>query len=71
MAEKTYLTVSKRQFSDLLRCFAADERGTTAIEYALVAIITGVMAITAISQLGTELSENYFGRILEMYPGSS
>ena len=36
--------------------FCRDEEGTTAIEYALIAALVSVAAITAFTQLGTNLN---------------
>jgi Flp pilus assembly pilin Flp len=38
---------------------AADERGTTAIEYALLASIAAVTAITGLQAFGTEMGALY------------
>ena len=43
----------------LLRRFARDEGGTTAIEYALVASGIGVAAAAAITSLGTNVKALY------------
>lgn len=40
----------------LIRAFAADESGATAIEYGLIAALVAVAAIVALGALGTELS---------------
>jgi len=45
--------------SALLR-FLRDDRGATAIEYSLMAAIMGVVALTALTKRGTNLS-NKFG----------
>jgi pilus assembly protein Flp/PilA len=36
--------------------FCRDEEGTTAIEYSLIAALVSVAAITALTQLGTNLN---------------
>jgi pilus assembly protein Flp/PilA len=43
-------------FKDLL----ADESGATAIEYGLIAALVSVAAITAMSELGSSLSDMFF-----------
>jgi pilus assembly protein Flp/PilA len=45
--------------SDLLRQFAKDESGATAIEYALIAAIVGIGIIVALTQLGVGLNDIY------------
>ncbi len=40
----------------LLRSFAKDERGATAIEYGLIAALIAVAAIAAFQLVGTNLS---------------
>jgi pilus assembly protein Flp/PilA len=42
---------------------AADERGTTAIEYALIAALISIVFIGAIQAVGTQISTNFFGPI--------
>ena len=39
--------------------FAKDESGATAIEYGLIAALIAVAAITAMTTLGTGLSNNF------------
>ncbi|MBB4305570.1 pilus assembly protein Flp/PilA [Rhodobium orientis] len=70
MADKTDLTVSRRQFSDLPRRFAADERGATAIEYALIAMMTGIMAVGAMTALGDVVSGSFFDVVADLFPDS-
>ena len=43
----------------LLKNFAQDESGATAIEYGLIAALVGVAIITAVRALGTELNETF------------
>lgn len=42
--------------------FLRDERGTTAIEYGLIAVLLSVAIIAAVSAVGSEMS-GMFGRI--------
>jgi pilus assembly protein Flp/PilA len=42
--------------------FLCDERGTTAIEYGLIAVLLSVAIIAAVSAVGTEIS-GMFGRV--------
>jgi pilus assembly protein Flp/PilA len=42
--------------------FIQDERGTTAIEYGLIAVLLSVAIIAAVSSVGSEVS-GMFGRI--------
>ncbi|MDE2362649.1 MAG: Flp family type IVb pilin [Hyphomicrobiales bacterium] len=39
--------------------FAADEAGATSIEYSLIAALIGVVIITAVTKLGTNLSQKF------------
>lgn len=45
----------------LLRRFRKDERGATAIEYGLLAALIAVAIITAVTTLGTDLSNLFSG----------
>jgi pilus assembly protein Flp/PilA len=42
-----------------VKAFVADEDGVTAIEYGLIAALVGVAIITAVSGVGTELSNKF------------
>lgn len=44
---------------NLIRRFLADESGTTAIEYGLIAAGVGVAVITLVGQIGDELREMF------------
>lgn len=44
---------------NLLARFAKDESGVTAIEYGLIAALIAVVIITAVSQIGTSLSNKF------------
>ena len=43
----------------MLRQFVGNEKGATAIEYGLIAALIAVAAITAMTTLGTGLSNNF------------
>ena len=43
----------------LLRSFAGDESGATAIEYGLIAALIAVFLIGALSALGTNMSSEF------------
>jgi pilus assembly protein Flp/PilA len=45
--------------SKLLRRFAADDSGATAIEYGLIAALIAVAAISAMTTLGTKLTSTF------------
>jgi len=45
--------------SVLLKSFAGDERGATAIEYGLIAALIAVFLIGALSALGTNMSSEF------------
>ena len=44
--------------SALMR-FLGDQSGATAIEYTMMAALIGVIAITAVTKLGTNLSQKF------------
>ena len=44
---------------NLLKRFAKDESGATAIEYGLIAGLISVVIITAVTKLGTKLSAQF------------
>ena len=71
MTKKFYPTVFKGQFFGVLSRFAADERGATAIEYALVAMLTTILAIGAMTALGDVVTTKFFDVIASLIPGSS
>lgn len=54
-------------FKNLVR----DEQGATAIEYGLIAALIAVAAITAMSQLGTTLSDTFNGVESKMEEGNT
>lgn len=41
--------------SDIIKRFAADQRGATAIEYGLIAAILSIVIAAAVTALGTKL----------------
>ncbi|HEY0013339.1 MAG TPA: Flp family type IVb pilin [Allosphingosinicella sp.] len=45
--------------TNFIRKIRKDEKGATAIEYGLIAALIAVAAITAMSQLGTQLSDTF------------
>ncbi len=45
--------------TDILKRFARDESGATAIEYGLIAALIAVVIISAVSGLGTALSNKF------------
>lgn len=44
---------------DLFARFASDESGATAIEYALIAALIGVVVIGAVTAIGTKASAKF------------
>jgi pilus assembly protein Flp/PilA len=42
-----------------LKLFAGDDRGATAIEYALISSLLALALVTALTQLGTRLSQEF------------
>ena len=51
----------------LLRRFAADKDGATAIEYALIAASIGVVLSTTIWALGGNLKTNWYDKLAAMF----
>ena len=43
----------------LIRRFGCDERATTSIEYAFVALLIAVAIVAALTALGTRLGQSY------------
>jgi pilus assembly protein Flp/PilA len=43
----------------VLKAFVADESGVTALEYGLIAALTSVVIITALSAVGEELNRTF------------
>jgi pilus assembly protein Flp/PilA len=54
-------------FKNLVR----DEQGATAIEYGLIAALIAVAAITAMSNLGTQLDDTFTKVTTEMQKGTN
>jgi pilus assembly protein Flp/PilA len=52
-----------RSFADLARRFAADDRGATAIEYAMIASGVGATIAATVYSLGTNLKANWWDKI--------
>ncbi len=48
----------------LVRRFAADRRGATAVEYSLIAIMISVLIIAGARSTGSTLSSMYFGKLI-------
>ncbi len=48
----------------LLRHFLADERGITAIEYAMIAGLVSTLIIGSLISIGTKLSGTYFSAVV-------
>jgi pilus assembly protein Flp/PilA len=43
--------------------FAGDESGVTAIEYGMIAALISIGIVSAVTQIGTTISANFFGPI--------
>jgi Flp pilus assembly pilin Flp len=54
----------KKATTELIRGFARDERGTTAIEYALIASIISISIVAVAISLGETVRDDLFGRVL-------
>ena len=52
----------------LVESYWADERGSTAIEYALIAMMTGIIAITALTAMSDEVVGIFENVILALFP---
>jgi Flp pilus assembly pilin Flp len=50
----------------LLRRFGADERGATAIEYALIAACIGAVIASTVWALGDDLKTNFYNKLAAM-----
>ena len=50
-----------------LRRFAADERGATAIEYAMIAAGIGATVAAVVFQLGSKVKENFYDRLAGLF----
>ena len=50
-------------FARLAQRFGADERGATAIEYALIAAGIAVAIVTAVTNLGTAIKTNLWDKV--------
>jgi pilus assembly protein Flp/PilA len=48
--------------------FIADERGATAIEYALMAVGISVAISATVFNLGSELKTNYYDKLAALFP---
>lgn len=55
----------------ILENLIRDEQGATAIEYGLIAMLVAVAAITAMENLGTEMSTMYNGVQTKMIAANS
>lgn len=45
--------------TELLKRWARDERGATAIEYGLIAALIAVVIVTAVTTVGTKLKSSF------------
>ena len=50
-----------------LREFSRDERGTTAIEYAMIAVGVSVAIIGAVTAVGSALVTNYYDKLINLF----
>jgi pilus assembly protein Flp/PilA len=48
--------------------FTADEGGTTAIEYAMIAAGISVAIVGAVSSLGSNLKANFYDKLAGLFP---
>ena len=51
----------------LSKAFACDGRGTTAIEYALIATGIGATAAAAIWGVGAKIQSNFYDKLLNLF----
>lgn len=51
------------KFSKVLRRFIREERGTTAIEYALIAGSISIVILTVVVALGQTIRDDLFGKV--------
>ena len=59
--------VSRLIFARTTKRFVADERGATAIEYALIASGVGMAIITTVFGLGSQLQTNWYAKIAAIF----
>jgi Flp pilus assembly pilin Flp len=50
-----------------IRALARDRSGVTAIEYGLIAGVVGIVTASAMSQIGSLLSANYFNILASLF----
>jgi pilus assembly protein Flp/PilA len=48
--------------------FIADEAGTTAVEYTLIASVISIAIVGAAMSLGTTLRDDFFGKAASAFP---
>ncbi len=47
------------RYFELIRCYKADESGTTGIEYALIASLVGMLGVTSAGLAGESLASTF------------
>jgi Flp pilus assembly pilin Flp len=52
-----------RELSNAVRAFVRDEKGATAIEYALIAVFISVSIVVIIGSLGETVRNDLFGKV--------
>ena len=58
-----------KDFMNLLRCFAADESGTTAIEYGLIAAGIAAVIIVTVNTVGSNMKSVFYDKIGAAFAG--
>ncbi len=53
----------KKTTIELIRGFVRDERGATAIEYALIASVISISILTVVISLGEKVRDDLFGKV--------
>jgi pilus assembly protein Flp/PilA len=48
--------------------FVVDQKGATAIEYAMIAAFLSIVIITAVNQLGQNINNSFFNQIAQNLP---
>jgi pilus assembly protein Flp/PilA len=63
----TGLAISRSNAARLVRHFATDQRGATAIEYAMIAAGVGVAISSTVWGLGSTLKTNWYDKMASIF----
>jgi Flp pilus assembly pilin Flp len=51
----------------LLQGFKADQKGTTAIEYSVIAAGVGIAILVSVNAVGTNMMNIYYNKLINMF----